>query len=62
MTQSINPKVETDNPSGTVSLDPLLDLLTALADETAKLPAPLDLFALELEAGLSDALEVSGDG
>ncbi len=50
------------NPSGTVSLPGLLDLLAALADEVAELPAPLGLFAAELESGLTEVLTGAGHG
>ena len=49
---------ETPDSAPTVSLGGLLDLLTALAHETAELPAPLDLFAKDLETGLAEALGV----
>ena len=56
LNQIVTNETPVSNP--TVSLAGLLDLLTALADETAKLPAPLDLFAKELETGLAEALGV----
>ena len=49
-------------PAGAVSLTLLADTLTALADDTAQLPAPLDLFARELESGLLQFLGVATDG
>ena len=54
---SSNQPTETGNPrSGMVTLAGLLDLLSALADETAKLPPPLSLFTVELESGLATVL------
>ena len=52
---------ESQDGNPTDSLGGLLDLLTALTDETARLPAPLGLFARELEAGLSEGLGVGSD-
>ena len=56
----LNQIVSNERPvsNHTASLAGLLDLFTALADETAELPAPLDLFAKELETGLAEALGV----
>lgn len=56
----LNQIVSNERPvsNHTASLAGLLDLLTALADETAKLPAPLDLFAGELEPRLAVELGV----
>ena len=48
--------------AGPVSLSLLADTLTALNNETAKLPSPLNVFALELELGLVVLLGVSDVG
>ena len=57
--QIIDQPTDADNPGGPdspVTLELLLDTLTATAAEVAELPPPLGLFALELEAGLAEAL------
>lgn len=57
----IDQTIEIDKPSGPespVSLELLLDTLAALSREIADLPAPLPLFAAELEAGVAEALGV----
>ena len=58
----IEQPTETDNPESPVSLELLLDTLAALSGEIASLPAPLPLFAAELEAGVSEALGAGHGG
>ena len=63
--QIIEQPIVTGNPSGPdspVTLELLLDTLTAVGDQVAELPPPLGLFATELEAGLAEVLGVAGDG
>ena len=55
-------QIETVTPSGQVTLELLLDTLTAVSDQVAELPAPSGLFAAELEAGLAETLAVAGHG
>ena len=50
---------EADSPIGLMLL---LDTLTAVGDQVAKLPAPLRLFAAELEAGLAETLAGASHG
>ena len=57
--QIIEQPIETGNPSAPdspVSLELLLDTLTAVRDQVAELPPPLGLFATELEVGLAGFL------
>ena len=51
-----------DGEVSPVGLMLLLDTLTAVADEVAELPAPLGLFATELESGLTEVLTGVGHG
>ena len=58
----IEQPTEPSNPKSPVSLELLLDTLAALSGEIAGLPAPLGLFARELETGLAQELGVGSDG
>ena len=60
--ESLTQPTEPGNPSSPVTLELLLDTLAALSGEVAELPAPLGLFAAELESGLTEVLTGAGHG